>query len=227
MKAYIAELIGTAILIIGGVGAAIFGGSQFGVLGIAIAFGLSLTVITYLIGGISGAHVNPAVTIGLALAGKFEWSKVLGYIIAQIVGAIAGATILYAIAVNLVAGDILVKSGFATNRLSTGVSLISGAMIEIVMTMILVLVVLATTRTTWPQATTPIAVGIALTLVHIISIPLTNTSVNPARSIGTAFVSGNNIDQLLIFIIAPIFGAVLAYFIHIFVFGREHHSHKQ
>jgi len=226
MKAYMAELIGTAILVIGGCGAAIFGGSYVGIFGIAVAFGLSLAVVSYTIGGISGGHVNPAVTVALALSGKFPWNKVLGYIVAQVIGGIVGAVILFAIATNLLGGDLLVSSGFATNRLATGVSMMSGAVIEVVMTMILCLVVLATTRSTWPSASTPIAVGVALTLVHVISIPLTNTSVNPARSIGVALVSHQNIAELGLFIIAPILGAVLAYFLHVFVLGREHHMHN-
>jgi aquaporin Z len=150
----------------------------------------------------------------------------LGYIVAQVIGGIVGAVILFAIATNLLGGDLLVSSGFATNRLATGVSMMSGAVIEVVMTMILCLVVLATTRSTWPSASTPIAVGVALTLVHVISIPLTNTSVNPARSIGVALVSHQNIAELGLFIIAPILGAVLAYFLHVFVLGREHHMHN-
>ncbi|MBP9765789.1 MAG: aquaporin [Candidatus Pacebacteria bacterium] len=226
MKAYLAELIGTALLIIGGAGAVIFAGGSLGIFGIALAFGLSLTVIAFLIGGISGAHVNPAVTIALALSGKFPWNKVLGYIVAQIVGAITGAVILYTVVTNVANSSVIINSGFATNVLSGGVSVISGSIIEIVMTMVLCLVVLATTRASWPQSSTPFAIGIALFIANIVAIPLTGASINPARSIGTALVSGQNIGSLPLFIIAPIFGAVLAYFIHIFVFGREHHHHE-
>jgi len=227
MKAYIAELIGTAILVVGGCGAAIFLGlERLGVFGIAVAFGLSLVIVVYLIGGISGAHVNPAVTIALALSGKFPWDKVFGYIVAQIIGSIVGAAILYTIAMNLIGGDLFLQSGFATNKLTGGVEYPSAVIVEVIMTMILCLVVLATTRSTWSAVATPMALGIALTLANIIAIPFTNASINPARSIGVALVSGQNLNQLGIFIIAPIFGAVLAYFIHIYVFGREHHMHN-
>jgi aquaporin Z len=226
MKSYLAELIGTALLIIGGCGAAIFAGGSLGVLGIALAFGLSLTVIAILIGGISGAHVNPAVTITLALSGKFPWNKVLGYIIAQVVGAIVGALIIFTVVSNVANSSLLINSGFGTNVLSGGVSTIAGAIIEIVMTMVLCLVVLATTRSSWSQSTTPVAVGIALFIANVVAIPLTGASINPARSIGPALVSGQNIGSLWLFIIAPIFGAVLAYFIHVFVFGREHIHHE-
>ena len=226
MKAYIAELVGTAILVIGGCGAAILAGSSLGVLGIAISFGLSLAIVAYLIGGISGGHVNPAVTIALALSGKFEWNKVFGYVVAQILGGIVGAVMLYAVVTNLVGGDLAIASGFATNKLASGVNLIAGGIVEVVMTLILCLVVLATTRSTWPSAATPIAVGVALTLTNIIAIPLTNSSLNPARSIGVALISHQNINQLWLFIVAPILGAVLAYFIHNYVFGREHHTHN-
>ena len=226
MKSYLAEFIGTALLVIGGCGAAMFAGGSLGVLGIALAFGLSLTVIAILIGGISGAHVNPAVTIALALSGKFPWNKVLGYIVAQIVGAIAGSVILFTVVSNVANSSLLINSGFATNALSGGVSMIAGSIIEIVMTMVLCLVVLATTRSSWSQSATPVAVGIALFIAHVVAIPLTGASINPARSIGPALVSGQNLGSLPLFIIAPIFGAVLAYFIHVFVFGREHAHHE-
>lgn len=225
MKSYLAELIGTALLVIGGCGAAIFAGGSLGVLGIALAFGLSLTMVAILIGGISGAHVNPAVTIALALSGKFPWNKVTGYIVAQIVGAIAGAVILFTVVSNVANSSVIINSGFATNLLSGGVSTIAGAIVEIVMTMILCLVVLATTRSSWSQSATPVAVGIALFIANVVAIPLTGASINPARSIGPALVSGQNMGSLPLFIIAPIFGAVLAYFIHVFVFGREHIHH--
>ncbi len=226
MKSYLAEFIGTAFLVLIGCGAAIFAGGSLGVLGIALAFGLGLTSVVILIGGISGAHVNPAITIALALSGKFPWNKALGYIIAQIIGAIAGSVILFTVVSNVANSSLLINSGFATNVLSGGVSTISGAIIEIVMTMALCLVVLATTRSSWSQSATPFAVGVALFIANIVAIPLTGASINPARSIGPALVSGQNIGALPLFIIAPIFGAILAYFIHVFVFGREYHHHE-
>ena len=229
MKPYLAELIGTAILVLIGCGAAIFGGSSLGILGIALAFGLALTVVVYLIDGISGAHVNPAVTIALALSGKFPWSKVLGYIVAQIVGAVVGAVVLYAIVTNITNGNLIINAGFATNALNGGVSVMAGALVEIFMTMILCLIVLDTTRSNWAssKALAPLAIGAALFVANIVAIPLTGASINPARSIGPALVSGQHLSSLGLFIIAPIFGAVLAYFIHNYVFGREYHRRNQ
>ncbi len=224
MKSYLAELIGTALLVLIGCGAAIFAGGSIGVLGIAIAFGAGLAIVAYLIDGISGAHVNPAVTIALALSGKFPWSKVLGYIVAQIVGATVGAVILYAIVSNITNGAFIINAGFSTNVLNNGVSVLGGALVEIFMTMILCLIVLDTTRSNWinNKVFAPFAIGIGLFIANLVAIPLTGASINPARSIGPALVSGQNLDSLGLFIIAPIFGAVLAYFIHIFVFGREY-----
>lgn len=221
MKAYIGELIGTALLILIGCGATIFAGRAIGVLGVALAFGLGLTVVVYLIDGVSGAHVNPAVTLTLALSGKFPWSKVLGYIVAQIVGAILGAVILYAIVSNMTNGALIVNAGFGTNALNQGVGVIAGALIEIIMTMVFCLAILDTTRTNWSKDSIPLAYGIALAATYIVAIPLTGGSLNPARSIGPALVSGQNLDQLGLFILAPVLGAVLAYFVHIFVFGRD------
>lgn len=227
MKAYLAELIGTALLVMIGCGAAIFAGGSLGVLGIALAFGLGLTTVIYLIGGISGSHVNPAVTIAMALSGKFPWNKVLGYIVAQVVGAIVGSVILYAIVTNISNSTLIINAGFATNTLNGGVSVMAGALVEIFMTMLLCLVVLATTRSTWHVGSTPIAVGLTLFIAHVVAIPLTGASINPARSIGPALISGQHMGSLGLFIVAPIFGAVLAYFIHNYVFGREYHHHEK
>ncbi|MEA4910697.1 Aquaporin Z 2 [bioreactor metagenome] len=227
MKAYIGELIGTALLVLIGCGATIFAGRAIGVLGVALAFGFGLTVVVYLIDGVSGAHVNPAVTLTMALSGKFPWSKVLGYIVAQIVGAILGAVILYAVVSNMTNGALIINAGFATNALSEGVGVIAGALIEIIMTMVLCLAILDTTRTNWSKDSIPLAYGIALFATYIVAIPLTGGSLNPARSIGPALVSGQNLDQLGLFILSPILGAVLAYFVHIFVFGRDRRRKTQ
>ncbi len=226
MKKYLAELVGTAILVIIGCGTAIFAGSSVGVLGVALAFGLALVLVTYLIGTLSGAHVNPAVTIALALVQKFPWNKVAGYVIAQILGALIGASILYAIASNLAnASQLIINGGFATNVLHGGVSVTAGALVEIFMTMIFCLVVLATTRSNWPSTWTPIASGLALFAANLVAIPLTGASINPARSIGPALVSGHT-SGLTLFIVAPLVGAVLAYFVHIFVIGKGHFHYE-
>lgn len=214
MKAYLAEFIGTALLVIGGCGAAVFGSQSFGIFGVAVAFGLSLMLVAYIFGPVSGGHVNPAVTVGLALAGKFPWAKAPAYIISQVLGGLLGAGVLLFITKSLTDGvEEIINAGFATNTLFDVVSLTAGATMEIVMTAVLVMVVLATTRSAWNPAATPIALGVALTLIHIVSIPFTNTSVNPARSIGVSLVSGNNMGELWIFIVMPIVGAVLGYWI--------------
>lgn len=224
MRPYLAELLGTALLILIGCGAVIFAGSSIGVFGIAAAFGLGLAIVAYITDGISGAHINPAVTIALALSGKFSWNKVLGYIVAQIVGAILGAVILYAIVTNITNGALIINAGFATNALNNGVSVTGGALVEIFMTMVFCLVVLDTTRMSWNsnKAIAPLALGAALFLANLVAMPLTGASINPARSIGPALVSGQHLSSLGLFILAPIVGAVLAYFIHIFVLGRDH-----
>ncbi len=229
MKKYIAELIGTALLVLIGCGTAIFVGSGAGsVLSIALAFGVALILISYLISNISGAHVNPAVTIALALAGKFSWNKVLGYILAQILGALLGSVILFAIVSNMENSALFINNGFATNSLMFGVGNMSAALIEIVMTMVFCLVILNTTKHNWVANNTPIASGLALFVANLVAIPLTGASINPARSIGPALVSGQNLDSLGIFIIAPILGAILAYFIYNFVLGPGYsHEHWQ
>ncbi len=206
MKKYLAEMVGTAMLVIGGCGAAILAGSQMGVFGIAIAFGLSLLVIAYTIGNISGGHVNPAVTIGLAAAGKFPKSEVLPYVAFQIIGGLIGAAIVW-----VANGMQVLGGGFAANHLMSGVTTTSGLVIEAVMTSFLVLAVLFTTHHKFAANMGGLLVGSVLALIHIVSIPLTNTSVNPARSIAVAFYQGGDaVSQLWIFILAPIVGAILA-----------------
>ncbi len=224
MKAYIGELIGTAIFVLIGCGAIIFGGGALGILGIALAFAMALTVVVFLIDGVSGAHVNPAVTLSFALAGKFPWNKVFGYILAQILGAVIGSVLLYAIVINIQDSTLILNSGFGTNVLHNRVSVIGGALVEIIMTMVFCLVILDTTRSSWSRNSIPFAYGATLFATYLVAIPLTGASLNPARSIGPALVSQKNLDQLGIFILAPIVGAVLAYFIHIFVFGRDRKS---
>lgn len=206
MKKYLAEMVGTAMLVIGGCGAAVLAGSYMGVFGVAIAFGLSLLVIAYTIGNISGGHVNPAVTVGLAALGKFPKSEVLPYVAFQIIGGLIGASVVW-----LANGMQVINGSFAGNVLASGVSTTSGIVIEIVMTSFLVLAVAFTTHHKFANNMGGILVGSVLALIHIVSIPLTNTSVNPARSIAVAFYQGGNaVSQLWIFIIAPIAGAILA-----------------
>jgi aquaporin Z len=219
----VAEGIGTAILVIGGPGTAIFAtggfneGLNLGILGVAFAFGLSLLTMAYLIGRISGCHINPAVTVGLVLARKHPPASAAPYIIAQVVGGIVGAGLL-ALVLSGTEGYFAAAqdAGFASNGYGVhspaGFDLLSVAIIEIVVTAIFVLIVLGTTDESGvPKGFGPIAAGFGLALVHMISIPVSNTSVNPARSIATAVFQGDwALGQVWAFIVFPIIGAVLA-----------------
>jgi aquaporin Z len=214
MKAYLAELVGTFVLVMGGVGSAVLAGSHIGFMGVAFAFGLSLLAMVYTIGPISGCHVNPAVTLGLCLAGKFPASRIPGYWIAQIVGAIVAAAVLFMIASGQPHFD-AVAGGFGSDgfgarspdHFTMGAAFIS----EVVLTAFLVLTVLGSTDVRAPVGFAGLAIGLVLTLIHLVSIPVDNTSVNPARSIGPALFAGSDaIGQLWLFIIAPLIGAALA-----------------
>lgn len=219
----IAEAFGTAVLVIGGPGTAIFAtggfndGLNVGILGVSLAFGLSLLCMAYLIGRISGCHINPAVTIGMVMAKKLEPAKAVPYFVAQFVGGVVGAGIL---ALTLSGTDGYMSAaqdaGFASNGYGThspgGFDLLSVAIIEIVLSMIFVLIVLGTTTLKGvPTGFGPIAAGLGLALVHMVSIPVSNTSVNPARSLATAVFQGDwALGQVWAFIVFPAIGAVLA-----------------
>ncbi len=219
----VAEALGTAILVIGGPGTAIFAtggfneGLNVGALGVSLAFGFSLLCMAYLIGRISGCHVNPAVTIGMIIAGKIEVAKSAPYFIGQFVGGIIGAGII-ALILSGTDGYLSVaqEAGFASNGFGDhspgGFGLLSVAIVEIVVTAIFVLIVLGTTTTKGvPTGFGPIAAGLGLTLVHLISIPVSNTSVNPARSLATAVFQGDwALGQVWAFIVFPAIGAALA-----------------
>lgn len=215
MRVYLAELIGTFVLVFGGVGSAVFAGDRIGYAGIAFAFGLSLLAMAYAIGPISGCHINPAVTVGLLLGRKIAPRQAGGYIVAQIIGAIIAAGLVLAIAKGLPQGYDPGVSGLAANGFgdhSPGhYSLLAGLLAEIILTMFLVLTVFGATDWKAPVGFAGIPIGLVLTLIHLVGIPITNTSVNPARSIGPAlFVGGWAMGQLWLFIIAPLIGAVLA-----------------
>lgn len=217
-REYIAEFFGTMVLVLGGCGTAILAGTKVGWLGVALAFGLSLLVLAYAIGHISGAHVNPAVTVGLALTGKFEKSKAAGYIFAQVLGGILGAAILYFIAMST-PGFVMSPETFAVNgygNLSpTGVGVWGALVAEIMMTGVFVFIVASTTDKKFPAGFGGIAAGFALTLVHLVLIPVTNASVNPARSIAVAVFAGSAaISQLWMFIVAPIIGGILGAYLY-------------
>jgi len=219
-----AELIGTFWLVLGGCGSAVlaagFPGLGIGFVGVAIAFGLTVLTMVYALGHVSGAHLNPAVSVGLWLGRRFDGREVLPYIAAQVVGGIVAAAVLYVI----VAGSGGSIGSFAANGYgdhSPGhYSLLSGLVSELVMTFMFVLVILGATDDRAPKALAGVAIGLALTLIHLISIPVTNTSVNPARSISQAiFVGGWALGQLWLFIVTPIVGAALAGLVYRLVFG--------
>jgi aquaporin Z len=216
MKAYGAEFLGTFWLVIGGCGSAVLAAAfphvGIGLLGVALAFGLTVLTMAYAIGHISGCHLNPAVSIGLCVGGRFPAAKLAPYIVAQVLGAIAAGGVLYVIASGASGFD--VSAGFASNGYGAhspgGYSFTSALVCEIVMTAFFLLVILGSTDKYLPAGFAPIPIGFALTLIHLISIPVTNTSVNPARSTGVAvFVGGWALAQLWLFWIAPIVGAAL------------------
>jgi aquaporin Z len=211
-----AEFIGTFWLVLGGCGTAVlaadFPHTGVGFVGVSLAFGLTLLSMAYAIGHISGCHINPAVTIGLYLGGRFPASEVIPYILVQVLGGVAGAAILYVIASG--AQGFSLSAGFAANGYGAhspgGYSLLSCLVCEVVMTLIFLFVIMGATDSRVPAGFAPIPIGLVLTLIHLISIPVTNTSVNPARSTGPAlFVGGWALEQLWLFWLAPIAGGAL------------------
>ena len=227
-KRLLAEFLGTFWLVFGGCGSAVlaaaFPAVGIGLLGVALAFGLSVVTMAYAIGHISGCHLNPAVSVGLWAGGRFPASELPPYVIAQVLGAIAAAAVLYVIASGAPGFD--VAGGFASNGFGRhspgGYSLAAALVTEVVMTMFFLLVILGSTDKRAPAGFAPVAIGLALTLIHLISIPVTNTSVNPARSTGVAlFVGDWAMAQLWLFWVAPIAGAVLGALAYRTIAGEE------
>lgn len=227
-----AEFIGTFWLVLGGCGSAVLaakfldGSTQLGIgfAGVSLAFGLTVLTMAYAIGHISGCHLNPAVSVGLCVAKRFPAKELPHYIIAQVLGAIAGAGILYLIASGK--SGFSLSGGLASNGYGDhspgGYSLAAGLVIELVMTFMFLLIILGSTDKRAPQGFAPVAIGLGLTLIHLISIPVTNTSVNPARSTGPAvFVGDWALMQLWLFWLAPIAGAALAGFAYSMLAGEE------
>ena len=216
MKKYLAELIGTFWLVLGGCGSAVLAASfpnvGIGLLGVSLAFGLTVLTMAFAIAHISGCHLNPAVSIGLWAGGRFEAKELIPYIVSQVLGAILAGGVLFIIASGQSGFDL--SAGFASNGYGIhspgGYTLLAALVTEVVMTMMFILVILGATDERAPAGLAPIAIGLCLTLIHLISIPVTNTSVNPARSTGVAiYVGGWAISQLWLFWIAPIVGALL------------------
>ncbi|PWF71932.1 aquaporin Z [Vibrio sp. T9] len=229
MNKYLAEAFGTFWLVLGGCGSAVlaagFPDVGIGLLGVALAFGLTVLTMAFAIGHISGCHLNPAVTVGLWASGRFETKDVAPYIIAQVLGGLIAGGILYVIATGQAGFDV-VGSGFAANGYgehSPGqYSMLAALVSEVVMTMMFLIVIMGATDKRAPQGFAPIAIGLCLTLIHLISIPVTNTSVNPARSTAVAMYVGDwAVSQLWLFWIAPILGGVLGAVIYKNLLGKE------
>lgn len=227
-KKLIAEFFGTFWLVFGGCGSAVlaaaFPGVGIGLLGVSLAFGLTVLTGAYAFGRISGGHFNPAVSVGLAIAGRFPARELLPYIIVQVVGAIVAAAVLFLVATGK--SDFSGIGNFAANGYGEmspgGYSLTAALLIEIVLTFMFLLIILGATTKQVPAGFAPIAIGLALTLIHLISIPVTNTSVNPARSTGQAlFVGGLALQQLWLFWLAPIVGGALAGLVHKAALGDD------
>jgi aquaporin Z len=228
-----AEFLGTFVLVFGGCGAAVLAAvfldddqTQLGIgfVGVSMAFGLTVLTMAYAVGHVSGGHFNPAVTLGLAASRRFAWKDSVGYIVTQVVAAIVAAAVLWVVASG-VDGFSASESGFATNgygdRSPGGYSLLAGLVIEVVLTAVFLYVILGVTDTRAPKGFAPLAIGLSLTLIHLVSIPVTNTSVNPARSIGPALFAGTDaIAQLWLFILAPIVGALIAGFSYAVLMGE-------
>jgi aquaporin Z len=227
-KRAVAEFIGTFWLVLGGCGSAVlaaaFPNVGIGLLGVSLAFGLTVLTMAYAIGHISGCHLNPAVSLGLWAGKRFPTSELPPYIVAQVLGAIAGAGVLYLIAsgkagFSLAGG--LASNGYADHS-PGGYSLEAGLITEIVMTLMFLMIILGSTDERAPQGFAPMAIGLGLTLIHLISIPVTNTSVNPARSTGPAvFVGGWALKQLWLFWVAPIVGALVAGYVYSWLGRKE------
>jgi aquaporin Z len=214
-RKYLAELVGTFVLVLGGVGSAVLAGDRIGFLGVSFAFGLSLLAMVYTIGPISGCHVNPAVTVGLMMAGKFDKRHAAGYILAQCVGAVLAAGVVLLIAKGAPGGYSAAAEGLGSNGYGAaspeGYGGGAAFLAEVALTFLLVLTVLGSTDAKAPVGFAGVAIGLVLTLIHLVGIPITNTSVNPARSLGPAlFAGGAALGQLWLFIIAPLLGAAFA-----------------
>lgn len=225
MKKYFAEFFGTFWLVFGGCGSAVLAAAfpelGIGFVGVSFAFGLTVLTMAYAVGHISGGHFNPAVSVGLFVGGRFNSKDLLPYIVSQVLGAIVAGAVLYLIASGKADFD-AAASGFASNGYGehspNGFSMLSALLIEIILTAFFLIIILGSTDERAPKGFAPIAIGLGLTLIHLISIPVTNTSVNPARSTGVAlFQGGWAIEQLWLFWLAPVVGAIIGAFIYKFI----------
>lgn len=224
VRKYIAELIGTFALVLVGCGSAVIAGKYVGFLGISFAFGLTVLAMVYAIGRISGCHINPAISLAMLVAGKMEWKDTVFYIIAQCIGAISAAGVLLAIAIGTTDYSLAVN-GLGQNGYGVyspgGYSLVACLIAEIVLTALFLFVIFGSTSKKAPEGFAGVAIGLTLVLIHIVGIPITGTSVNPARSLGPAvFVGGAALSQLWLFIVAPFIGGILAGVLWRYVFEK-------
>ena len=213
MKKYLCEFIGTAVLVLFGCGSAAIAGSTLGTLGIALAFGLSIVAMAYIIGNVSGCHINPAVSLAMLISKKMEAKDFIGYVVAQVLGALAGTAIL-AFTIRNCGMDIAVTglgaNGFAENS-SVNLSMFGAIIVEIILTFVFIYTILGVTSSEKFSAVAGIVIGLTLAFVHIMGIPLTGTSVNPARSLAPAlFLGGTALKQVWVFIVAPFIGSAIA-----------------
>jgi aquaporin Z len=225
MKKYSAELIGTMALVLIGCGSAVIAGKFIGFAGISFAFGLTVLAMVYAIGSISGCHINPAITIAMLVAGKIKGKDAIFYIIAQCIGGIIGAGILWAIASGIT-GFSLASTGLGQNGFGAhspaGYSLAACFIAEVVLTVLFLFVIFGSTHDKAPKGFAGISIGFTLVLIHLIGIPITGTSVNPARSLGPAvFVGGEALAQLWLFIVAPIIGGIISALIWKYIFDKQ------
>ncbi|NLH41978.1 MAG: aquaporin Z [Planctomycetes bacterium] len=226
-KRLTAEMMGTFWLVFGGCGSAVLAAAfpdvGIGLLGVSLAFGLTVLTMAYAIGHISGCHLNPAVTVGLASGRRFPWSEVIPYVVAQVIGAVVAAAVLYVIASGK--SGFSLAGGFASNGYAEhspgGYTMVAALVAEAVLTFMFLMIILGATDSRAPAGFAPIAIGLGLTLIHLISIPVTNTSVNPARSTGPAlFVGGWALQQLWLFWVAPLVGGFLAGVVYPIIAGE-------
>lgn len=228
MKKYAAEFVGTLWLVLGGCGSAVLAAAfpdvGIGLLGVSLAFGLTVMTMAFAIGHISGCHLNPAVSVGLCVAKRLPANQLAPYIISQVLGGIVGAAILYLIASGKAGFD--VSAGFASNGFGAkspgGYTLGAVFLCEVVMTAMFLVIILGSTDKRAPAGLAPVAIGLGLTLIHLVSIPVSNTSVNPARSLAVAvFARGEYLSQVWVFWVAPIIGAVVGAAVHCFISGPK------
>jgi aquaporin Z len=232
-KRVTAELFGTFVLVLGVIGTALFSSGNTGILGVALAVGLTVVAAAYAVGHISGGHFNPAVTLGAAASGRFAWRDVPYYVLAQIVGGALATTILFAISANGPEGLLadVTNSGFASNGFGehspAGFGLVAVIIAEVVLTAVFLYVILGVTDRRAPSGFAPLAIGLTLTLLHLVAIPISNASFNPARSIATAIYGGPDaLIQLWVFIVAPIVGALIAGFTYGALFDNKSNAVK-